>query len=102
MNDRELFARRSNTEEEINLLELLRVVVRNLPLIAKITPPRWLLSVVLFVDTEKRLHRQGDAAAAAEGFRRRGGRAARLDGGLAGLAGRGWDWEALPICTWGS
>ncbi|MGB9079889.1 MAG: Wzz/FepE/Etk N-terminal domain-containing protein, partial [Desulfuromonadaceae bacterium] len=46
MNERETIHPEVDAEEEINLLELLRVVVRNLPLIARITAAAVVLSVV--------------------------------------------------------
>ena len=46
MNDRETISPEIDAEEEINLLELLRVIVRNLPLIAKITGGAIILAVI--------------------------------------------------------
>ncbi len=76
-------------EEEINLLELLRVVVRNLPLIAKITAVTVVLSVIysltltnVYTAKATLLPPQKDSGG--------GGAAALLasmGGGLAGLAG---------------
>lgn len=76
-------------EEEINLLELLRVVVRNLPLIAKITAVTVVLSVIysltltnIYTAKATLLPPQKDSGG--------GGAAALLasmGGGLAGLAG---------------
>lgn len=75
-------------EEEINLLELLRVVVRNLPLIAKITGTVALLSIVLSL-TMKNIYTakatllppQKDSGGGAAAL------LASMGGGLGGLAG---------------
>ena len=75
-------------EEEINLLELLRVVVRNLPLIAKITGTVALLSIVLSL-TMKNIYTakatllppQKDSGGGAAAL------PASMGGGLGGLAG---------------
>ncbi len=75
-------------EEEINLLELLRVIVRNLPLIAKITGTVALLSIVVSL-TMKNIYTakatllppQKDSGGGAAAL------LASMGGGLAGLAG---------------
>jgi tyrosine-protein kinase Etk/Wzc len=75
-------------EEEINLLELLRVIVRNLPLIAKITGIVALFSIVLSL-TMKNVYTakatllppQKDSGGGAAAL------LASMGGGLAGLAG---------------
>jgi uncharacterized protein involved in exopolysaccharide biosynthesis len=75
-------------EDEINLLELLRVIVRNLPLIVKITGAVTLLAVVLSL-TIKNIYTA--KAALLPPQKDSGGGAAALlasmGGGLAGLAG---------------
>ena len=78
----------NEVEEEINLLELLRVVVRNLPLIAKITGTVALLSIVVSL-TMKNIYTakatllppQKDSGGGAAAL------LASMGGGLAGLAG---------------
>jgi tyrosine-protein kinase Etk/Wzc len=78
----------TETEEEINLLELLRVLVRNLPLIARITGVVAVLSIILSlamknVYTAKAtlLPPQKDSGGGAAAL------LASMGGGLAGLAG---------------
>lgn len=79
---------RPEDEEEISLLELLRVVVRNLPLIARITGTAALLSIVLSL-TMKNVYTakatllppQKDSGGGAAAL------LASMGGGLAGLAG---------------
>ncbi len=75
-------------EEEINLLELLRVLVRNLPLITKITAAVAILSVLYsltltnkFTATATLLPPSKEAAGGASAL------LASMGGGLAGLAG---------------
>ena len=76
-------------EEEINLLELLRVVVRNLPLIAKITTAAVILSVVYSL-TLKNVYTARTTLLPPQKDSGGGGAAAlmaAMGGGLAGLAG---------------
>jgi tyrosine-protein kinase Etk/Wzc len=75
-------------EEEINLLELMRVVVRNLPLIAKITAVTVVLSVIysliltnVYTAKATLLPPQKDSGGGAAAL------LASMGGGLAGLAG---------------
>lgn len=88
MNEREIVRPEVEAEEEINLLELLRVVVRNLPLIAKITAAATLLSVVysltltnVYTAKATLLPPQKDSGGGAAAL------LASMGGGLAGLAG---------------
>lgn len=88
MNEREIIRPEVEAEEEINLLELLRVVVRNLPLIAKITATAALLSVVysltltnVYTAKATLLPPQKDSGGGAAAL------LASMGGGLAGLAG---------------
>lgn len=88
MNDRETIRPETEPEEEINLLELLRVVVRNLPLIAKITAAAVILSVVysltlknIYTARATLLPPQKDSGGGASAL------LASMGGGLAGLAG---------------
>ena len=89
MNQKETIQAELEAEEEINLLELLRVIVRNLPLIAKITFAAAILSILysltlknVYTAKATMLPPQKDSG---------GGGAAALSasrgGGLAGLAG---------------
>ena len=88
MNERETIRPEIEADEEINLLELLRVVVRNLPLIVKITGTVTLLSIVLSL-TMKNIYTaratllppQKDSGSGAAAL------LASMGGGLAGLAG---------------
>jgi tyrosine-protein kinase Etk/Wzc len=76
-------------EEEINLLELLRVVVRNLPLIAKITTVAVILSVVYSL-TLKNVYTAKTTLLPPQKDSGGGGAVAlmaAMGGGLAGLAG---------------
>jgi uncharacterized protein involved in exopolysaccharide biosynthesis len=75
-------------EEEINLLELLRVIVRNLPFIAKITASATLLTIVftltmtnVYTAKTTLLPPQKDSGGGAAAL------LASMGGGLAGLAG---------------
>lgn len=88
MNERENIRPEIEAEEEINLLELLRVVVRNLPLIAKITAGVVLLSVLysltlknIYTAKATLLPPQKDSGGGAAAL------LASMGGGLAGLAG---------------
>lgn len=88
MNEREAVRPESETDEEINLLELLRVVVRNLPLIARITAAAVVLSVIysltlknVYTAKATLLPPQKDSGGGA------GALLASMGGGLAGLAG---------------
>lgn len=88
MNEREIIRPEVEAEEEINLLELLRVVVRNLPLIVKITAAAALLSVVysltltnVYTAKATLLPPQKDSGGGASAL------LASMGGGLAGLAG---------------
>ncbi|OGU15810.1 MAG: lipopolysaccharide biosynthesis protein [Geobacteraceae bacterium GWC2_53_11] len=88
MNERENIRPEIEAEEEINLLELLRVVVRNLPLIAKITAGAVLLSVLyslslknIYTAKATLLPPQKDSGGGAAAL------LASMGGGLAGLAG---------------
>lgn len=88
MNEREIIRPEVEAEEEINLLELLRVVVRNLPLIVKITAAAALLSVVysltltnVYTAKATLLPPQKDSGGGAAAL------LASMGGGLAGLAG---------------
>jgi uncharacterized protein involved in exopolysaccharide biosynthesis len=76
-------------EEEINLLELLRVIVRNLPLIAKVTAAAAILSVIYSL-TLKNVYTAKATLLPPQKDSGGGGAAALLasmGGGLAGLAG---------------
>jgi uncharacterized protein involved in exopolysaccharide biosynthesis len=76
-------------EDEINLLELLRVIVRNLPLIAKITGTVAVLAIVLAL-TMKNIYTATATLLPPQKDSGGGGAAAMLasmGGGLAGLAG---------------
>lgn len=88
MNEAEIIRPEIEAEEEINLLELLRVVVRNLPLIVKITTAAVILSVVysltltnIYTAKATLLPPQKDSGGATAAL------LASLGGGLAGLAG---------------
>lgn len=88
MNDNQDIRPEMETEEEINLLELLRVVVRNLPLIARITSAAVLLSVIYSLTLKNvysakatLLPPQKDSGGGAAAL------LASMGGGLAGLAG---------------
>lgn len=88
MSDKEMVRPEIETEEEINLLELLRVVVRNLPLIVKITTAAVVLSVVysltlknIYTARATLLPPQKDSGGGAAAL------IASMGGGLAGLAG---------------
>jgi uncharacterized protein involved in exopolysaccharide biosynthesis len=88
MNEREAIRPETETEEEINLLELLRVIVRNLPLIAKITAAAVILSVLysltltnIYTAKATLLPPQKDSGGGAAAL------LASMGGGLAGLAG---------------
>jgi uncharacterized protein involved in exopolysaccharide biosynthesis len=77
------------SEEEINLLEMLRVVVRNLPLIVKITAAAAILSVIYSL-TLKNVYSAKATLLPPQKDSGGGGAAALLasvGGGLAGLAG---------------
>lgn len=88
MNEPQIIRPEDEAEEEINLLELLRVVVRNLPLIARITGIVALLSIGLSL-TMKNVYTakatllppQKDSGGGAAAL------LASMGGGLAGLAG---------------
>ena len=88
MNEQQNIRPDMETEEEINLLELLRVVVRNLPLIVKITTAAVVLSV-LYSLTLKNVYTA--KATLLPPQKESGGGAsallASMGGGLAGLAG---------------
>ena len=88
MSDQQNIRPELETEEEINLLELLRVVVRNLPLIVKITTAAVVLSV-LYSLTLKNVYTA--KATLLPPQKESGGGAsallASMGGGLAGLAG---------------
>jgi uncharacterized protein involved in exopolysaccharide biosynthesis len=89
MSENEIIRPESDAEEEINLLELLRVVVRNLPLIAKITTAAVLLSVIYSL-TLKNIYTAKATLLPPQKDSGGGGAAALLasmGGGLAGLAG---------------
>jgi uncharacterized protein involved in exopolysaccharide biosynthesis len=88
MNEAEIIRPEIEAEEEINLLELLRVVVRNLPLIVKITTAAVILSVVYSLTLKNvysakttLLPPQKDSGGGAAAL------LASMGGGLAGLAG---------------
>ncbi len=88
MNERETIHPEIEAEEEINLLELLRVVVRNLPLIVKITGTVTLLSIVLsltmkniYTASATLLPPQKDSGSGAAAL------LSSIGGGLAGLTG---------------
>lgn len=88
MNDKEMVRPEIETEEEINLLELLRVLVRNLPLIVKITSAAVVLSIVysltlknIYSARATLLPPQKDSGGGAAAL------LASMGGGLAGLAG---------------
>lgn len=88
MNEAEIIRPEIEAEDEINLLELLRVVVRNLPLIVKITTAAVILSVVYSL-TLKNVY-SAKATLLPPQKDSGGGTAALLasmGGGLAGLAG---------------
>lgn len=88
MSEPQIIRPEDEAEEEINLLELLRVVIRNLPLIARITGTAALLSIVLSL-TMKNVYTA--RATLLPPQKESGGGAAALlasmGGGLAGLAG---------------
>lgn len=89
MNETENIRPEIETEEEINLLELLRVLVRNLPFIAKITIVAVILSVVYSL-TLKNVYTARATLLPPQKDSGGGGAAALLasmGGGLAGLAG---------------
>lgn len=89
MKERETIRSEVETEEEINLLELLRVIVRNLPLIARITGVVALLAIVLSL-TMKNIYTAKATLLPPQKDSAGGGAAALLasmGGGLAGLAG---------------
>lgn len=100
MNEPQIIRPEDEAEEEINLLELLRVVIRNLPLIARITGTAALLSIVLSL-TMKNVYTakatllppQKDSGGGAAAL------LASMGGGLAGLAG---GLGGHPTCIWGS
>ncbi len=88
MSDQQNIRPELETEEEINLLELLRVVVRNLPLIVKITTAAVVLSVIysltlknVYTAKATLLPPQKDSGGGASAL------LASMGGGLAGLAG---------------
>jgi uncharacterized protein involved in exopolysaccharide biosynthesis len=88
MNEEETIRPEAEAEEEINLLELLRVVVRNLPLIARITTAVAILSLVysltlqnVYTAKATLLPPQKDSGGGAAAL------LASMGGGLAGLAG---------------
>jgi uncharacterized protein involved in exopolysaccharide biosynthesis len=88
MNERENINHEVNVEEEINLLELLQVVVRNLPLIVKITGSVVVLALVysltlknIYTAKATLLPPQKDSGGGAAAL------LASMGGGLAGLAG---------------
>jgi uncharacterized protein involved in exopolysaccharide biosynthesis len=88
MNEQQTNNPENETEEEINLLELLRVVVRNLPLITKITTAAVILSVIysltldnVYTAKASLLPPQKDSGGGAAAL------LASMGGGLAGLAG---------------
>ena len=88
MNEREIIRPEDGAEEEINLLELLRVVVRNLPLIAKITTVAVILSVIysltltnVYTAKATLLPPQKDSGGGMSSL------LASMGGGLSGLAG---------------
>lgn len=88
MNDKEMVRPEIETEEEINLLELLRVVVRNLPLIVKITSAAIVFSVIYSLNLKNVYTAK---ATLLPPQKETGGGAtallASMGGGLAGLAG---------------
>lgn len=89
MNETENIRPENETEEEINLLELLRVLVRNLPFITKITAAAVILSVVYSL-TLKNVYTARATLLPPQKDSGGGGAAALLasmGGGLAGLAG---------------
>lgn len=88
MNERETTRPEAEAEEEINLLELLRVIVRNLPLIVRITTIAVVLSIVysltlknIYTAKATLLPPQKEAGGGAAAL------LASMGGGLAGLAG---------------
>ncbi|MEI7815592.1 MAG: Wzz/FepE/Etk N-terminal domain-containing protein [Desulfuromonadales bacterium] len=88
MNEQQTIRPEIEAEEEINLLELLRVVVRNLPLIVKITTAAVVLSVLysltlknVYTARATLLPPQKDSGGGASAL------LASMGGGLAGLAG---------------
>lgn len=88
MNEVENIRPEAEAEEEINLLELLRVIVKNLPMITKVTLTAAVLSIVLSL-TMKNIYTakatlmppQKDSGGGAAAL------LASMGGGLAGLAG---------------
>ena len=89
MNQKETIQAELEAEEEINLLELLRVIVRNLPLIAKITFAAAILSI-LYSLTLKNVYTAKATMLPPQKDSGGGGAAAliaSMGGGLAGLAG---------------
>jgi uncharacterized protein involved in exopolysaccharide biosynthesis len=88
MNNSETIRPEIESEDEINLLELLRVVVRNLPLVAKVTTAAIVLSVIysltltnVYTARTTLLPPQKDSGGGAAAL------LASMGGGLAGLAG---------------
>ncbi len=88
MSEQQIIRPEIEAEEEINLLELLRVVVRNLPLIAKITAATVILAVIysltlksVYTAKATLLPPQKDSGGGAAAL------LASMGGGLAGLAG---------------
>ncbi len=88
MNEQQTIRPEIEAEEEINLLELLRVVVRNLPMIAKITAGVVTLAVIysltlknIYTARATLLPPQKDSGGGAAAL------LASMGGGLAGLAG---------------
>jgi uncharacterized protein involved in exopolysaccharide biosynthesis len=89
MNEQETIRPEAEAEEEINLLELLRVLVRNLPLIVKITTAAVILSVCYSL-TLKNVYTAKATLLPPQKDSGGGGAAALLasmGGGLAGFAG---------------
>ena len=93
MNEQQPIAPETGTEEEINLLELVRVLVRNLPLIVKITTTAVILSVLysltlknVYTATATLLPPPKEAGGAAALFASAGGGLAGLAGGLGGAS----------------
>ena len=88
MNEAQTIRPESETEEETNLLELLRVVVRNLPLIAKITAGAIIVSVLfslmlknVYTAKATLLPPQKESVGGASAL------LASMGGGIAGLSG---------------
>jgi tyrosine-protein kinase Etk/Wzc len=88
MNEPQSIRPEVETEEEINLLELLRVIIRNLPLITKITSVAIMLSVIysltltnIYTARATLLPPQKESGGGAAAL------LASMGGGLAGLAG---------------